>query len=83
MSADELLIVEKLSGCNYAPGTWSKRFITDMFHIAKASSEYLLAEPQREWIYRVLYQKRKQVPFTYEKFKSHPHCRKLKPVATN
>lgn len=83
MTADELLIIEKLNVCRYAPGTWSKRFITDLFHIAKSNSEYLLTEPQIEWIYRVLYQMRKQVPFTYGKFKSHQHCKKLKQVATN
>lgn len=80
MSADELLIIEKLNVCRYAPGTWSKRFITDLFHIAKANSEYLLTEPQREWIYRVLYQMRKQVPFTYEKFKKNKYCKKVKAI---
>lgn len=78
MSADELLIVEKLSGCRYAPGTWSNRFITDLALLAKENSSYILTEPQKEWIYRLLYILRKQVPFTYKKFQKHPHCKKLK-----
>lgn len=81
MSTDELLIIGKLAVCNYAPGTWSNRFIADLSLLEKENSSYILTEPQREWIYRVLYQMRKQVPFTYDKFKSHPHCKKTKAVA--
>lgn len=78
MSTDELLIIEKLNACKYAPGTWAKRFVRDLHKTSQETPNVELSDRQREWVYRVLYSKRKQLPATYQRFKDHPHCKLLK-----
>lgn len=73
MTADEILILSKLKQCSYFPGSWAKRFIMDL---AQATADTVLSEKQSEWIYRVLYMKRKSVPYTYNQFKHHKWCKK-------
>lgn len=78
MSADELLIIERLSACRFAPGTWVKRFVNNLYMASKSKPETELSISQREWLYRYLYKYRKQIPVTYKKFKDHPHCKAVK-----
>ena len=73
MTADELYIISKLNQCSYLAGSWCKRFVTDL---AQAKHDTVLTEKQREWIYRVLYMKRKSVPHTYNQYKHHKWCKK-------
>lgn len=85
MTGDEILIISKLTAVRFLPGSWAKRFVNDIASIAKPETE--LSEKQSEWIYRLLFTYRKQVPHTYSKYKHHKHCRKapkqtlLPPVA--
>lgn len=74
MTPDEVLIITKLASCKFSPGTWAKRFVNDLMNLPYTTE---LTEKQREWIYRVLYQKRKSLPHTYNKFSKHPHCKPL------
>jgi hypothetical protein len=78
MSADEILIAQKLNAVRLLPATWSKRFIIAMYFTSIDKPETELSESQKEWLYRNLYKYRKQVPVTYQKFKDHPHCKPLK-----
>ncbi len=82
MSADELFIIEKLGACRYAPATWSKRFVRDLYHASKDTPEVELSELQKAWIYRILYTKRKQLPHTFNRYKKHPDCKPLKTTKT-
>lgn len=85
MTPDEIHIISKLTLVRFLPASWAKRFVKDIASVAKPETE--LSEKQSEWIYRLLYTYRKQVPYTYNKFKHHKHCRKapkqtfLPPVA--
>lgn len=76
MTPEERLIVSNLANCRYQPGTWCKRFVNDINSAAQANPELQLSESQREWLYRVLYMKRKSLPYVYNIFKNHPFCKR-------
>jgi hypothetical protein len=78
MTTDEISIIHALSNVTYLPGSFNKRFIRSLNGIADNKPEQEITEKQREWMYRLLYTYRRQVPIVYEKHKDHPHCAKLK-----
>jgi hypothetical protein len=74
MTIEQRLICTNLGKVNYLPGSWDKRFGNNLHSIAKTEPAKELTEGQNEWMFRLLYKYRKQLPKTYEKFKSNPMC---------
>lgn len=68
MTANQMEIVNALKQVRCLPGTWDKRFIKSIV-FAEA-----LTLNQDEWIYRLLFKYRRQLPGTYSKFSKHPLC---------
>lgn len=74
MTKDQQLICVNLGRVRYLPGTFDKRFGNKLSSIAQVSPEKELSEKQVEWMYRLLYKYRKQLPKTYELNKNNPLC---------
>ncbi len=74
MTEDERSICIALGNVRYAPGTWDKRFGFSVAGKAERNTE--LTESQKEWIYRLLYKYRGQLPRLYNIHKGHQHCQK-------
>ncbi len=82
MTADQTEISIKLGNCRFLPGSWDKRFARNVYDKAVSGKE--LTENQKEWIYRLLYSYRGQLPVLYQKHKGHPHCsRKQQNIGRN
>lgn len=77
MTKDEIEICINLGKVSYLPASFDKRFGNSMHSLAINSPEKELSESQKEWIYRLVYKYRKQLPLTYEKYKSNPMCSRL------
>ena len=73
MTAKEQDICLALGGVRYLPGGWDKRFGNNLNILAGTPGKDL-TEHQREWMYRLLFKYRKQLPSLYEIHKNHPHC---------
>ena len=72
MTIEEIEITVNLfSRVSYIPGSWDKRFVRDIYHECR---EKELTQSQKEWLYRILYKYRRQVPKTFEAYKNHPDC---------
>lgn len=84
MTADEREIAIAFNRVTFLPATWDKSFAHTWANQAQSeirnNFSYDLTERQSEWIYRLLYKYRKQIPDVYEKYKDHPYC-KIKPKA--
>lgn len=76
MTAEEKQICTRLGSVKYLPGSFDKRFGSNLAAIAENTPDKELSEKQREWMYRLLYKYRKQLPNTYARFSHHPHCSK-------
>ncbi len=50
--------IQALSGCSMIPGSWDKRFVTDMLERSPAA----LTENQRNQVRRLAYKYRRQMP---------------------
>lgn len=75
MKPEEIRIALNLgSSVTFLPGSWDKRFSNQMYQIAFQNPEKEITASQREWLFRLLYKYRKQVPKTYEAFKDIPEC---------
>ena len=74
MTTDEQKICLALGTCRYLPGTFDKRLGNNL--CSQASTNQLITESQKEWMYRLLYKYRKQLPHLYDLHKGHPHCTK-------
>jgi hypothetical protein len=55
----------------YFPGSWDKRIGTTLYYLDE------LSEKQNEWMYRLLYKYRRQLPALYDKHKDNPLCSRL------
>jgi hypothetical protein len=78
MTREEIHIAKMLDRCRLLPGAWNKRFIRGMASLAITSPGKELTEKQKEWLYRLLYTYRKQLPKTYNRFSTHQYCNKIK-----
>lgn len=78
MTPDEILIAGNLGNCKFLPGSWNKRFVNNLHYQAKNKPELELTASQKEWLYRLLYTYRNQIPKIYDRFKDNPFCKKLK-----
>ena len=76
MTQDEINICINLGKVRYLPASFDKRFGNTMHSLAINNPEKELSENQKEWIYRLVYKYRKQLPKTYEKHKNNPSCTK-------
>lgn len=65
-----------LGSVRYLPGSFDKRFAHGLYDIATNTPAKELSEKQNEWMYRLLYKYRRQLPNTYRKYKEHEYCRK-------
>lgn len=81
MTQDEITIISKLYACKFAPGTWTKKIVNDMY--SSISETLKLSEKQEEWIYRILYKYRKQLPFTYNQYKKNKFCKPVPKIKIN
>ena len=75
MTVDEQKICLALGQVRYLPGTFDKRFGHNLHD--QAATNQLITEKQREWIYRLLYKYRNQIPGLYSLHKNHPYCSRL------
>lgn len=64
----------------FLPATWDKSFTRDMAAIATRTPTKEITEKQSEWLYRLLYKYRRQVPQVYKKYADHPNCKKKETV---
>jgi len=71
MTPQQVEICRGLGNVSYFPGSWDKRMGTSL---SLMSDDQDLTAKQIEWMYRLLYKYRKQLPMTYEKYKSNPFC---------
>ena len=76
MSEDEKVIIKALNDVVYLPGSWNKRFMSSMISLLRVSLGDELSIKQVEWVYRLLYRYRRQVPGVYERYKGHEFCNK-------
>ena len=76
MTREQVEIALALGNVRFLPASFDKRFAQNMHGLASVEPEKELTEKQVEWLYRILYKYRKQVPVAYEKYKGHPFCGK-------
>lgn len=62
----------------FLPGSWNKKFAQSMINMAVKETEQELTDSQTEWLYRLLYTYRKQIPDIYSKYQNNPNCKSLK-----
>jgi len=77
MTDDQILICNNLSNARLLAGGFDKRFIKQVYAMATHTPEKVMSEKQIEWMYRLLYKYRKQLPKTYERFKNVPECSRV------
>lgn len=75
MTIDEHKVCLALGRVRYLPATFDKRLGHNLHDLAASSQ--LITEKQREWMYRLLYKYRNQLPDLYSFYKNHPHCSRL------
>lgn len=74
MTNDEQTICKAIGTVRFLPGSWDKRFANNMAALAVSDPQVELSAGMKEWIYRILYKYRRQLPVVYNRFKDHPHC---------
>ena len=76
MTKEQIEICNNFAIVRFMPASFDKRFAGNLTSLAKYSPEKELTEKQNEWMFRLLYKYRKQLPKTYEKHKGNPLCSK-------
>ena len=74
MTADQIEISLALGNLRFLPGSFDNRFAHNVAARAKAEPGKVLTESQNEWLLRILYKYRGQLPALYQKHKNNPHC---------
>ena len=74
MTADEINAAKQLYACTILPGTFDKRFVRDMWSRSFEQEPKPLSDKQHEILFRLVYKYRKQIPHTYEMYKTNPFC---------
>jgi len=74
MTKDQQEICLALGNVRYLPASFDKRFGQNLSSIASGDPTKELSESQNEWMYRLLYKYRKQLPVTYKKHEKNPLC---------
>jgi hypothetical protein len=78
MTDDEKIVISALDRVTYLPGSWNKKFAGAMVSLMRTSPEKELSEKQGQWIYRLLYRYRRQVPEVYERYRDCEFCNNIK-----
>jgi len=76
MTHEQIEIAASFMNVTFLPGSWDKRFAQSMIYKAAQSPDETLSESMNEWLYRLLYKYRKQVPRIYEKYQNNQFCNK-------
>ena len=76
MTAEQIEIAKSFMHVVFLPGSWNKRFAKSMIYQAIMESPKELTDAQNEWLYRILFTYRRQIPEVFEKYKNNPLCRK-------
>lgn len=74
MTADEIKIARALYHCSMLPGTFDKRFISNMHSNSKEQNPKPLSDKQNEILFRLCYKYRAQIPNTYNEYKNNVNC---------
>ena len=82
MTHEQIEIASSFMNVVFLPGSWDKRFAQSMIYKAARRSDENISESMNEWLYRLLYKYRKQVPNVYEKYRDNPLCSR-KPLGIN
>ena len=77
MKTEEIEIAKSFNSVTFLPGSFDKRLAQNMCSFALNHPDKEITERQSEWIYRLLYKYRRQVPLVYEKYKEHEYCKRL------
>jgi len=77
MTTEQIEIAKAFVNVTFLPGSWNKRFAQTMMIKATNSPEENISEKSNEWLYRLLYTYRRQIPRTYERYKDNQFCKKL------
>jgi hypothetical protein len=79
MTKDQQEICIALGNVRYLPASFDKRFGNNLSSIAKTTPGKELTDGQIEWMYRLLYKYRKQLPRLYGRHKDHHFCSAKQP----
>lgn len=74
MTPEEVEISLAFDQVEFQMASWAKRFARDMNSVARQNPKFDLTPEQSEWIFRLLYRYRKQLPALYNKYQYHPLC---------
>ena len=74
MTEDQIEISIALGNLRYQPGSFDKRFGQNVSARALREPHKELTVGQNEWLYRILYKYRKQLPVVYAKHMNNPMC---------
>lgn len=72
MTSEQHEIIKGLRIARMLPGSWDKSFSEKLYF---SKPDFKLSETQSEWIFRLLYKYRKQLPDLYEKHKDNDFCK--------
>ena len=78
MTAEQIIICTAFGRVSFLPGSFNKRLGNGLYAIATSDTGKELSEKQNEWMYRLLYKYRKQIPDVYEMYKDNHLCSQLK-----
>lgn len=76
MTPAEYRISIALERVRCLPGGWDKRFIKSIVYKRATAPKTGLTKKQHQWLLRLLYKFRAQVPYTYALFAQTKHCRR-------
>ena len=74
MTAAEIEIALAFDRVKFLPASWDKSFARQWSNQARGNPKFQLTDKQAEWLYRLLYKYRRQIPDVYEKYQNHPCC---------
>ena len=77
MTDQQIEVCKALGKANCLPTSFDKKMCRIMFFKACDTPEEDLTEKQNEWIYRLLYKYRRQLPNTYKKYQMNEFCRRM------
>lgn len=77
MTDDEIKIATNLGTVRTSSGGFDKRFISAISSQARTEPNKELSDKQKEWMLRLVYKYKKQIPKTYDFCKWDPRCSKL------
>jgi len=76
MTPEQIEIGKALGGLSFLPGSWDKRMARSLECMAWMDNQIDLTEKQNEWMFRLLYKYRKQLPTLFTKHINNPYCNK-------